>query len=169
MLFRWEAKAFTAVSFFVPDNWKAGRIWVRMISTAIETPTHIPLQGRRNCDFNRAGGPSVQCLTGGCNGGLLCDERTGTGVPPASLAEVGSRHATLNTQRLKNIYSSHSKETVTRTGTMSRSLMVPTYLSGKQNMPQPIADANLLAGLPTIKDAVSLTALSILVRIAPPS
>lgn len=26
--FRWEAGAYTAVSFYVPDNWKAGRIWV---------------------------------------------------------------------------------------------------------------------------------------------
>lgn len=25
----WEAGAYTAVSFSVPDNWKAGRIWVR--------------------------------------------------------------------------------------------------------------------------------------------
>ena len=25
----WEAAAYTAVSFTVPDNWKAGRIWVR--------------------------------------------------------------------------------------------------------------------------------------------
>ncbi|KAJ3550540.1 hypothetical protein NM688_g5052 [Phlebia brevispora] len=24
----WEAAAYTAVSFTVPDNWKAGRIWV---------------------------------------------------------------------------------------------------------------------------------------------
>lgn len=28
----WEAGAFTSVSFSVPDNWKAGRIWVGIIS-----------------------------------------------------------------------------------------------------------------------------------------
>ncbi|TFK29455.1 Osmotin, thaumatin-like protein [Coprinopsis marcescibilis] len=65
----WEAKAFTRVSFHVPDNWAAGRIW-----------------GRRNCDFSRNPGPN-SCVTGGCNGGLVCDQRTGAGVPPASLAE----------------------------------------------------------------------------------
>ncbi|KAF9448441.1 thaumatin-like protein [Macrolepiota fuliginosa MF-IS2] len=65
----WEAGAFTSVSFTVPDNWKAGRIW-----------------GRRNCDFSTNPGPN-SCLDGGCNGGLLCDPHTGTGVPPASVAE----------------------------------------------------------------------------------
>ncbi|KAJ2922123.1 hypothetical protein H1R20_g14974, partial [Candolleomyces eurysporus] len=64
----WAAGSFTKVTFSVPDNWRAGRIW-----------------GRRNCDFSRPGPQS--CLTGGCNGGLVCDERTGAGVPPASLAE----------------------------------------------------------------------------------
>lgn len=28
---RWEAQAFSSVSFQVPDNWKAGRIWVRFL------------------------------------------------------------------------------------------------------------------------------------------
>ncbi|PAV19208.1 thaumatin [Pyrrhoderma noxium] len=65
----WEAQAFTAVSFTVPNNWKAGRIW-----------------GRRNCDFSVNPGPN-SCATGGCNGGLLCDPHTGTGVPPATVAE----------------------------------------------------------------------------------
>ncbi|KAI0801783.1 thaumatin-like protein [Irpex lacteus] len=65
----WEAGAYTAVSFTVPDNWKSGRIW-----------------GRRNCNFDDPS-PATQCLDGGCNGGLLCDPHTGTGVPPASLAE----------------------------------------------------------------------------------
>ncbi|KAF5325498.1 hypothetical protein D9619_009727 [Psilocybe cf. subviscida] len=57
----WEAKAYTKVTFYVPDNWKSGRIW-----------------GRRNCDFSKNPGPN-SCLTGGCNGGL--------GVPPATVAE----------------------------------------------------------------------------------
>ncbi|KAF5365318.1 hypothetical protein D9758_005435 [Tetrapyrgos nigripes] len=66
---RWEAPAFTKVTFNVPDNWRAGRIWAR-----------------RNCDFSSNPGPN-SCLDGGCNGGLVCDSRTGTGVPPATLAE----------------------------------------------------------------------------------
>ncbi|KAI0268641.1 Osmotin thaumatin-like protein [Gloeopeniophorella convolvens] len=65
----WSAGAFTAVSFSVPDNWKSGRIW-----------------GRRDCDFSSNPGPN-SCLDGGCNGGLLCDAHTGTGVPPATVAE----------------------------------------------------------------------------------
>jgi len=65
----WEAPAFAVTSFSVPNNWKAGRIWAR-----------------RNCNF--ASNPGANsCLDGGCNGGLLCDPHTGTGVPPASLAE----------------------------------------------------------------------------------
>ncbi|KAH8102162.1 Osmotin thaumatin-like protein [Cristinia sonorae] len=65
----WEAKAHTSVSFSVPDNWRSGRIWAR-----------------RNCDFNDPA-PATQCANGGCNGGLVCDRNTGTGVPPATLAE----------------------------------------------------------------------------------
>lgn len=65
----WEAAAYTKRTFTVPDDWKAGRIW-----------------GRRNCNFSTIPGPN-SCLTGGCNGGLLCDSHTGTGVPPASVAE----------------------------------------------------------------------------------
>lgn len=65
----WEAPAWSVKTFYVPDNWKAGRIW-----------------GRRNCNFSSNPGPN-SCLTGGCNGGLLCDAHSGTGVPPASVAE----------------------------------------------------------------------------------
>ncbi|EIM87365.1 Osmotin thaumatin-like protein [Stereum hirsutum FP-91666 SS1] len=65
----WQADSYTAVSFSVPDNWRAGRIW-----------------GRRDCDFSTNPGPN-SCLDGGCNGGLLCDPHTGTGVPPATVAE----------------------------------------------------------------------------------
>ncbi|QRV88250.1 pathogenesis-related protein PR5K (thaumatin family) [Ceratobasidium sp. AG-Ba] len=65
----WEAAAGTERSFNVPDNWTAGRIW-----------------GRRDCDFSTEPGPN-SCKTGGCNGGLLCDARSGTGVPPTSVAE----------------------------------------------------------------------------------
>ncbi|TRM66934.1 thaumatin [Schizophyllum amplum] len=65
----WEAAPYTAVSFNVPDNWTAGRIW-----------------GRRNCDFSTNPGPN-SCIDGGCNGGLVCDPYSGTGVPPATVAE----------------------------------------------------------------------------------
>ncbi|KAH9903185.1 thaumatin [Cubamyces lactineus] len=64
----WEAPPSNSVTFTVPDNWKAGRIW-----------------GRRDCDFTTTNGPT--CLDGWCNGGLLCDPHTGTGVPPATVAE----------------------------------------------------------------------------------
>ena len=57
------------MTFTVPDNWKAGRIW-----------------GRRDCDFSTNPGPN-SCADGGCNGGLECDPHTGTGVPPATVAE----------------------------------------------------------------------------------
>ncbi|KAA1105682.1 hypothetical protein PGT21_015537 [Puccinia graminis f. sp. tritici] len=63
----WDAPARSQKSFQVPDRW-AGRFW-----------------GRRNCDFSKQGPSS--CATGGCNGGLICDARTGSGVPPATLAE----------------------------------------------------------------------------------
>ncbi|KAF9527258.1 thaumatin-like protein [Crepidotus variabilis] len=67
----WEAAPGTSVSFQVPDDWKAGRIW-----------------GRRECDFTDNTKPGyLQCASGGCNGGLLCDTATGTGVPPATVAE----------------------------------------------------------------------------------
>ncbi|KAK0217521.1 thaumatin-like protein [Armillaria nabsnona] len=65
----WEAAAGSTVSFSVPDDWKSGRIW-----------------GRTDCDFSTNSGPT-SCATGGCNGGLKCDSHTGTGVPPASVAE----------------------------------------------------------------------------------
>lgn len=60
LLYRWQQAAFQTVTFEVPNNWKAGRIW-----------------GRRNCDFSVNPGPN-SCATGGCNGGLLCDPHTGT-------------------------------------------------------------------------------------------
>ncbi|KAH8833164.1 thaumatin [Flagelloscypha sp. PMI_526] len=66
----WEAKAYTAVSFTVPAHWTAGRVW-----------------GRRNCNFSSGSSLPNTCLTGGCNGGLVCNPDTGTGVPPATVAE----------------------------------------------------------------------------------
>ncbi|KAF8528423.1 thaumatin-like protein [Hysterangium stoloniferum] len=67
--YSWEAAAFSTKTFTVPNNWAAGRIWAR-----------------RDCDFSTNPGPN-SCIDGGCNGGLLCDPHTGTGVPPASVAE----------------------------------------------------------------------------------
>ncbi|CAE7187849.1 unnamed protein product [Rhizoctonia solani] len=65
----WEAPAYSKRSFTVPDDWKAGRIW-----------------GRTQCDFST--NPGIKsCLTGGCNGGLVCDSRTGVGLPPVTFAE----------------------------------------------------------------------------------
>ncbi|KAJ6479703.1 thaumatin [Mycena sanguinolenta] len=64
----WSADSFTAVSFQVAEDWN-GRIWAR-----------------RDCDFSSNPGPN-SCLDGGCVGGLECDVNTGTGVPPATLAE----------------------------------------------------------------------------------
>ncbi|KAJ7259685.1 thaumatin-like protein [Mycena rebaudengoi] len=64
----WEAPSFTKQDVVVADNW-GGRVWAR-----------------RNCNFAVNPGPN-SCLDGGCNGGLQCDVNTGTGVPPATLAE----------------------------------------------------------------------------------
>ncbi|KAJ7741782.1 thaumatin-like protein [Mycena maculata] len=64
----WSAPSHTKHSFNVPGDWD-GRVW-----------------GRRNCDFSKNPGAN-SCLDGGCNGGLECDTKTGTGVPPATLAE----------------------------------------------------------------------------------
>ncbi|KAI0765661.1 Osmotin thaumatin-like protein [Trametes elegans] len=66
----WQQNAYQTVSFSVPNNWRAGRIW-----------------GRRNCNFNGPNPGPNSCLDGGCNGGLQCDQHTGTGVPPATVAE----------------------------------------------------------------------------------
>ncbi len=40
MYLRWEADAYTSVSFSVPDNWQAGRIWVSVIIRLIEFATY---------------------------------------------------------------------------------------------------------------------------------
>lgn len=64
----WEAAPGSKVTFDVPNDWRSGRIW-----------------GRRDCDFKKQG--ALACATGSCNGGLLCDKKTGTGVPPVTLAE----------------------------------------------------------------------------------
>ncbi|RPD61751.1 thaumatin-like protein [Lentinus tigrinus ALCF2SS1-7] len=62
----WTQESHQSVSFSVPDSWIGGRIWAR-----------------RECDFSANPGPN-SCLDGGCDGGLEC---TGTGAPPATLAE----------------------------------------------------------------------------------
>ncbi|KAJ7065528.1 Osmotin thaumatin-like protein [Mycena amicta] len=65
----WKAEPGSHVSFEVADNWMSGRIWPRT-----------------QCDFSKDPGPT-SCATGGCIGGLECDPSTGTGVPPATVAE----------------------------------------------------------------------------------
>jgi len=75
---RWEAPEFTSVSFTVPNDWKAGRIWVYSQTMFISLVNiHGIFKARRNCDFSVNPGPN-SCLDGGCNGGLLCDPHTGT-------------------------------------------------------------------------------------------
>ncbi|KAI0629413.1 thaumatin-like protein [Trametes polyzona] len=66
----WQQDAYQAISFSVPDNWVSGRIWAR-----------------RDCNFDTPNPGPNSCLDGGCNGGLECDPHTGTGVPPATVAE----------------------------------------------------------------------------------
>ncbi|KAN0107272.1 Thaumatin family domain containing protein [Russula decolorans] len=101
----WESPPYTSAQFSVPDNWKSGRIWVRIFSflpnsfTARAWLHSLPdfcgrarallfggFQGRRDCNFSTTAGVN-SCLDGGCNGGLQCDPHTGTGVPPATVAE----------------------------------------------------------------------------------
>lgn len=66
----WEAPAGSNRTIQVPENWTSGRIWART-----------------GCDFTISVPGAQQCETGGCNGGLLCDANTGTGLPPTSLTE----------------------------------------------------------------------------------
>ncbi|KAJ8489342.1 hypothetical protein ONZ51_g2976 [Trametes cubensis] len=65
----WTQAAFESLSFDVPDTW-GGRIWAR-----------------RDCNFDVPNPGPNSCLDGGCIGGLVCDPKIGTGVPPATLAE----------------------------------------------------------------------------------
>ncbi|KIK57603.1 hypothetical protein GYMLUDRAFT_229162 [Collybiopsis luxurians FD-317 M1] len=80
----WEAAPGTSVSFTVPDDWTAGRIW-----------------GRTDCDFNRSVDGSTACVTGSCIGGLECAVSRGMvnngrswpfgvepqAIPPVTVAE----------------------------------------------------------------------------------
>ena len=38
-LYRWESPPFTSAQFAVPDNWKSGRIWVRIFFLAPRCPS----------------------------------------------------------------------------------------------------------------------------------
>ncbi|KAL5512023.1 hypothetical protein ACEPAH_5242 [Sanghuangporus vaninii] len=68
----WEAPAGSLWKFQVPNYWTSGRIW-----------------GRRDCKFNSNNSSDGvdSCSTGSCIGGLECNATTGTGIPPATLAE----------------------------------------------------------------------------------
>ncbi|GAA5944854.1 thaumatin family protein [Sporobolomyces koalae] len=65
----WTAKKGSSVAITIADNW-SGRIWART-----------------GCTFPAGTTLPATCATGGCNGGLQCDRASGTGVPPATLAE----------------------------------------------------------------------------------
>ena len=88
----WKQDPHQTVSFEVPNAWRAGRIWVctdHLFLHRCEVLMGLMLstQGRRGCNFSKGPTGPTQCLDGGCNGGLECDQTTGTGVPPATLAE----------------------------------------------------------------------------------
>lgn len=85
---RWEQGAYQAVSFFVPDNWQAGRIWVSVSSWVGDRAHFFPSQARRDCDFsNGATGPNT-CADGGCNGGLVCTGTVGHSPHRASMTRT---------------------------------------------------------------------------------
>ncbi|KAJ7234002.1 thaumatin [Mycena rebaudengoi] len=63
----WEAPAGNTVTFQVPDDWAAGRIWLFVVLS------HKPAVSA--------------CSAGSCNGGLECAAAGGTGVPPVTVAE----------------------------------------------------------------------------------
>ncbi|GAA5846684.1 hypothetical protein JCM5353_008669 [Sporobolomyces roseus] len=65
----WSAKKGSSFKFKVAENW-SGRIWART-----------------GCKFKKGETSPASCETGGCNGGLQCSRASGTGVPPATLAE----------------------------------------------------------------------------------
>ncbi|KNZ50935.1 hypothetical protein VP01_416g10 [Puccinia sorghi] len=112
----WEAASGSQTSFQVPDQW-AGRFW-----------------GRRNCDFSKAGPTS--CATGGCNGGLVCDAATGTGVPPATLAEFK-----LNGDGGKDYYDVSNVD----------GSNLPVLISNNKGCPSPSCSQDLNPGCPDEK------------------
>ncbi|GAA5847242.1 hypothetical protein JCM3766R1_005556 [Sporobolomyces carnicolor] len=65
----WSANKGTQVKVEIADDW-SGRIWART-----------------GCKFKQGETLPTSCETGGCNGGLECSKSSGTGVPPATLAE----------------------------------------------------------------------------------
>ena len=51
---RWEAAAYSSVSFFVDDSWKAGRIWqISYHLTVLSYTLNALSRGRRDCDFRQ--------------------------------------------------------------------------------------------------------------------
>lgn len=76
ILSSWEAAPGNTSTFTVPDDWQSGRIWVSVLTLYSLPFSHKHKQGRTDCDFSKPNASS--CATGGCNGGLLCDEHSGT-------------------------------------------------------------------------------------------
>jgi hypothetical protein len=87
----WEASPYSQVSFSVPNDWKTGLIWVSSASASVAVGwplTVLYLKARRNCGAKP--GPDF-CLSGGCDGGLLCDPITGiVSFPPTPLSKLKS-------------------------------------------------------------------------------
>ncbi|KAJ7222839.1 thaumatin [Mycena haematopus] len=81
----WAQNAFASVTFSVPGNWN-GRIWVTIMFSCLYKVNSIGSRAAGTATSRPTPAPN-SCLDGGCNGGLVCDPVTGTGVPPASLAE----------------------------------------------------------------------------------
>jgi hypothetical protein len=87
----WEAASGNVTTFNVPNDWQSGYCFYRScypllsIELTIFSAYHSRIWGRTDCDFSKPNASS--CATGGCNGGLLCDEHGGTGVPPVTVAE----------------------------------------------------------------------------------
>lgn len=71
----WEAPSGSNTTVSLPADW-GGVVWART-----------------GCDFDTTLPGKQQCVTGGCDGGLLCRPTTDEGVPPAARGEWCARHA----------------------------------------------------------------------------
>lgn len=76
----WEQDPNEVLTFTVPNDWKAGRIWVSLWHPGLHH--HCMLTRgrirRRQCDFSGPNPGPNSCIDGGCSGGLECDPHSGT-------------------------------------------------------------------------------------------